>query len=114
MHGETCVIQFVSGATIHVSSGYTLVPILEKTVKIINKLGLHARPTALLVQETSKYLSTIELEANGLKVNGKSIMGVLMLAAAYNSDLKIFANGDDAEKALSGIEALIKSKFDEE
>ena len=85
-----------------------------KTVKIINKLGLHARPAALLVQEASNYLSSIELEANGIKVNGKSIMGVMMLAAPYNSDLKIIATGDDAESAVSGIEALINSKFDEE
>ena len=87
---------------------------IEKTVKLINKLGLHARPAALLVQVASKYSSDIELEVYGLKVNGKSIMGVMMLAAPYNSDLKIIATGDDAEAAVSGIEALINSKFDEE
>ena len=85
-----------------------------KIVKIINKLGLHARPAALLVQEASKYSSNIELEANGIKVNGKSIMGVMMLAAAYNNELKIIVNGEDAKSAISGIEALINSKFDEE
>ena len=89
-------------------------PEIEKNVKLINKLGLHARPAALLVQLASKYSSNIELEVNGLKVNGKSIMGVMMLAAPCNSELKIIATGDDAEAAVSGIEALIKSKFDEE
>ena len=85
-----------------------------KIVKIINKLGLHARPAALLVQEASKYSSNIELEANGIKVNGKSIMGVMMLAAAYNNELKIIVNGEDAKSAIKAIEALINSKFDEE
>ena len=87
---------------------------ITKTIKIINKLGLHARPAALLVQEASKYLSSIELEANGIKVNGKSIMGVMMLAAAYNNELKIIANGEDSDAAITGIETLVNSKFDEE
>ncbi len=85
-----------------------------KIVKIINKLGLHARPAALLVQEASKYSSNIDLEANGIKVNGKSIMGVMMLAAAYDNELEIIVNGEDAKSAIAGIEALINSKFDEE
>ncbi len=89
-------------------------PEIEKFVKIKNKLGMHARPAALLVQTASQYSSIIELEANSLKVNGKSIMGVMMLAAAFGSELKIIASGDDAEDAIAGIEALIDSKFDEE
>ena len=89
-------------------------PAREKTVTIKNKLGLHARPAALMVQTASTYASTIELEANGIKVNGKSIMGVMMLAAAYGSNIRIIATGDDADDALTGIEALIDSKFDEE
>lgn len=89
-------------------------PEIEKNVKLINKLGLHARPAALLVQLASKYSSTIELEVNGLKVNGKSIMGVMMLAAPYNCEIRVIATGDDADAAISGIEALINSKFDEE
>ena len=89
-------------------------PKIEKVVKIINKLGLHARPAALLVQEASKYSCNLELETNEIKVNGKSIMGVMMLAAAYDSDLRIIADGEDAEAAISGIEALIASKFNEE
>ena len=89
-------------------------PVIEKVIKIKNKLGIHARPAALLVQEASKYSSIIELENSELKVNGKSIMGVMMLAASFNSNLKVIANGDDAENAVAGIEALIESKFDEE
>lgn len=89
-------------------------PDISKDVQIINKLGLHARPAALLVQEATKYSSTIELETEDMKVNGKSIMGVMMLAAAYGCDLKILASGDDAEAAVAGIEALINRKFDEE
>lgn len=90
------------------------VPVIQETVKIVNKLGVHARPAALLVQETSKYSSKIEFECNGTKVNGKSIMGVMMLAAANGSDLTIFIDGSDADKALAGIKALIARKFDEE
>ena len=89
-------------------------PEIEKIVKIKNKLGIHARPAALLVQAASQYTSTIELETNSIKVNGKSIMGVMMLAAAFNSDLKIIVKGEDAEDAIAGLEALIDSKFDEE
>ena len=89
-------------------------PFIEETVKIINKLGLHARPAALLVQEASKYSSNIEFEYDGTRVNGKSIMGVMMLAASYGSDLKIIVNGDDAEESVRGIKILIQSKFDEE
>ena len=88
--------------------------IIIQTLKIKNKLGLHARPAALLVQEASKYTAKIELESDGNKVNGKSIMGVMILAAAYGSTLTIIADGDDAEAAVSGITALIDSKFDEE
>ena len=87
---------------------------ITEIIKIINKLGLHARPAALMVQEAAKYSSNIELENDGVKVNGKSIMGVMMLAAAFGSDLSVIADGDDAEAAISGIRALIDSKFDEE
>jgi len=87
---------------------------LIQTMMIKNKLGLHARPAALLVQEASKYKSKIEFENDGIKVNGKSIMGVMMLAAAFGSEISVIADGDDAEAALTGILALIESKFDEE
>lgn len=89
-------------------------PKIEKTLKIINKLGVHARPAALLVQVASKFTSIIELETPEIKVNAKSIMGVLMLAAACDSKLKIIADGEDAAEAITAIETLINNKFDEE
>ena len=89
-------------------------PEIIETYKIINKLGLHARPAALLVQEASKYKSKIEIETSEMKVNGKSIMGVMMLAAAYGSELTIIADGEDAEVAVAGIKELIDRKFDED
>ena len=89
-------------------------PQISETIKIKNKLGIHARPAALLVQKASQYISKIELENDEIKVNGKSIMGVMMLAAAYDSEITIIADGDDAEEAVAGIKELIDSKFDEE
>ncbi|MFC1538223.1 HPr family phosphocarrier protein [Candidatus Latescibacterota bacterium] len=87
---------------------------IEKTIKLINKLGLHARPAALLVHLASNFSSDLSIEANGMEVNGKSIMGVMMLAAPFGCDLTFTANGDDAENMLTEIEALINRKFDEE
>ena len=89
-------------------------PVITEKIKIQNKLGLHARPAALLVQTASKYLAKIEFETDEIKVNGKSIMGVMMLAAAYGSIITVIADGEDAEESVAGIRALIESKFDEE
>ena len=88
-------------------------PEITETMTIKNKLGLHARAAALLVQEASKYTAKIELETAEMKVNGKSIMGVMMLAAAYGTEVTVIAEGEDAEAAVSGIKALIARKFDE-
>lgn len=84
----------------------------SKTVKIVNKLGLHARPSAKVVQTAAKYKSEITLEKDGLEVNGKSIMGVMMLAAEMGSDVKITARGDDAEEAIKALAEVIGSKFE--
>ena len=81
---------------------------------IENRLGLHARPSARFVKVTSRYKSDIWVEKDGEKVNGKSIMGLMMLAAGQGSVLTIVAEGPDAEKALDELAALIKSKFDED
>ena len=91
--------------------------IVGEVVEIItikNRLGLHARPAALLVQTASKFTAKIELETDELKVNGKSIMGVMMLAAGFGSKLTVFATGEDAREAVDTIRTLIDSKFDEE
>ena len=87
---------------------------VERTIALINKLGLHARPAAMLVQTSSKFSSDLKIKANGLEVNGKSIMGVMMLAAPFGSELTFIADGDDAEALLNDIDALINRKFDEE
>ena len=87
---------------------------LEKEVEIQNKLGLHARPAARLVQLANRFSSDILIKSGDEEVNGKSIMGILMLAAAQGSRLKIRARGEDAEAALKTIVQLIKDKFGEE
>jgi len=85
----------------------------EKTVKIVNKLGMHARPAALLVETATRFESEIILVKDDLEINGKSIMGVLMLAAEYGSTILIRAKGGDAREAVEAIAALIKNKFNE-
>jgi phosphocarrier protein HPr len=87
---------------------------IEKKVRISNKLGLHARPAALIVKTAAKFVSDIFLVKDSLQVDGKSIMGVMMLAAAYGSEIIIRAKGPDKEAAVEALEALIQSKFDEE
>lgn len=82
-------------------------------VTISNKLGLHARASAKLTQLAAKYASNIELERAGRKVNAKSIMGVMMLAAGIGSEVRIHAVGADADAALDAIVALINDKFGE-
>lgn len=79
-----------------------------------NKLGLHARAASQFVLLANKFESEIFVEKNGKEVNGKSIMGLMMLAAAKGSRLKIRAEGNDAIEAVESLGALIKSKFGEE
>src|ERR1017187_1845563 len=87
---------------------------MTKEFQIVNKLGVHARPAAMFVKIANRFECDIFVEKDGEKVNGKSIMGLMMLAAGPGSTLIIRANGSDASKALAEIEALIKRKFDEE
>jgi phosphocarrier protein HPr len=86
---------------------------IERDVTIANKNGLHARPAAEIVKTAAKYKSDITLVRDELEVNGKSIMGVMMLAAEYGSTLRLRANGPDAEAAVGAIANLIESKFGE-
>lgn len=86
---------------------------MERTMLIVNKLGLHARAAAKLVTLAQKYRSEIFAKKDNREVSGKSIMGVMMLAAAKGSRITFRAEGPDAEKALDAIEALIARKFDE-
>ncbi|MBI5440735.1 MAG: HPr family phosphocarrier protein [Deltaproteobacteria bacterium] len=78
---------------------------------MVNALGLHARAAALLVQAAQKYRSQIEITKDDLSVNGKSIMGVLMLAAAKGSAIRLRAEGEDAEAAMEEIGVLIRNGF---
>jgi len=82
-------------------------------VQIINKLGLHARASAKLTQVASAYASEVWLTRNGRRVNAKSIMGVMMLAAGKGASITIDAEGKDAEAALQALQKLIADKFDE-
>jgi len=86
---------------------------IERTVTIANKNGLHARPAAEIVKTAAKFKSDITLMRDDLEVNGKSIMGVMMLAAEYGSSLVLRADGNDAEEAVSALSTLIESKFGE-
>ena len=87
---------------------------ITKELIVINKLGIHARPAALFVKTANRFECDIFVEKDGEKVNGKSIMGLMMLAAGPGSRLIVEADGHDAAKAVVEIELLIKRKFDEE
>jgi phosphocarrier protein len=80
---------------------------------ITNKLGVHARPAAMFVKVANRFQSDIYVEKDGEVVNGKSIMGLMMLAAGPGSKLRVKATGQDAADALNEIEALLTRKFDE-
>ncbi|HHH84561.1 MAG TPA: HPr family phosphocarrier protein [Firmicutes bacterium] len=86
---------------------------LKKEVEIINKLGLHARAAALLVQEATKFDSEIFIEYRNQDVNAKSILGVMMLAASQGNVITLKVSGNDEEEALEAIESLINDKFGE-
>jgi phosphocarrier protein HPr len=85
----------------------------ERTVKISNELGLHARAATKLVQLASKFPCDVTLTKDGHEVNGKSIMGVLMLVASKGSVITLKATGDRAEEAITAIAALVDDKFGE-
>jgi phosphocarrier protein HPr len=86
---------------------------LKRTLKISNKLGLHARASAKLTQAASKFESGVWISRNGRRVNAKSIMGVMMLAAGLGSTIELETEGPDEEAAMSTIEALFHDKFGE-
>jgi phosphocarrier protein len=85
-----------------------------RQLKIKNRLGLHARAAAQFVQTAANYSADIEVTKEGQTVNGKSIIGLMMLAAAQGTVIEVSADGPDAEPALAAIEALIEGKFNEE
>ena len=87
---------------------------IQKEVTILNKLGLHARPAAMFVRAANKHRAEIWVEKDGEQVNGKSILGLMMLGASQGSKLRIRIEGPDAYEAIREIERLIQSWFDED
>jgi phosphocarrier protein HPr len=87
---------------------------VEKEITIINRLGLHARPAAMFVRAASRHRCEIWVAKGDEEINGKSIMGLMMLAAGQGSKLRVRAEGPDAAQALQDIEELIQSRFNEE
>ncbi len=85
-----------------------------KDLVISNKLGMHARPSARFVKVSNRYKAEIWVEKDGEQVNGKSIMGLMMLAAGQGSKLRVTAEGPDAAQALDDLEHLVQGNFDEE
>ena len=85
----------------------------QRQIEIVNKLGLHARASAKLTQLAGKYKSEVWIERDGLKVNAKSIMGVMMLAAARGSKVVLETSGPDEAEAMEALVQLIEAKFDE-
>lgn len=86
----------------------------SRELTITNKLGIHARPAAQFVKMSSRFSADIRVEKDGEEVDGKSIMGLMMLAAGQGSVLTIAAEGDDAEEALVALETLIGRNFEED
>ncbi len=87
---------------------------MTKDLRVSNKLGIHARPAAMFVKTANRFSCEIFVEKDGEKVNGKSIMGLMMLAAGPGSKLTVHAQGQDASQALAELGTLIQRKFDEE
>ena len=87
---------------------------IEKHFKIKNKLGMHARPAALLAQTVAKFQSKVSIIKNGQEVDGDSILGIMMLAAEFDSEITVIVNGKDEKEAIEKIEELFTKKFEEE
>lgn len=87
---------------------------IEKEVAIVNRLGMHARPAAMFVRIASRHRCEVWVEKDGEQINGKSIMGLMMLAAGQGSKLVIRCEGPDADRALQELEELIAAKFNED
>lgn len=87
---------------------------ISKDIEIINKLGMHARAAAQFVQLASSFSSNIEIEKDNQRVNGKSIMGVMMLAANKGSNVTLHADGEDENDSINKLEELINNRFNED
>jgi len=88
--------------------------VVEQRLQITNELGMHARAATKFVQTANKFQSAVAVEKDGQSVNGKSIMGVLMLVAAKGSSINVRCTGSDAQAAMDALAALVKDKFGED
>jgi phosphocarrier protein len=86
---------------------------VERTVEVLNRAGIHARPAALIVKVANKFSSQLFMEKDRMKINGKSIMGIITLGAAYKSKITITTEGSDEEEAADAIEQLFLNRFEE-
>jgi phosphocarrier protein len=86
----------------------------EKTVKVLNRAGIHARPSALLVQTIKDFKSSVYIERGTDRINAKSILGVITLAATFGTELKIIAEGEDEQEAVDALIRLFETKFEED
>lgn len=96
------------------STGATRPDRFEKEITIVNRLGMHARPAAMFVRIATRFRCDIWVEKDGDEINGKSIMGLMMLAAGQGSKLRIRCEGADAQEALCELEQLIAGRFNED
>jgi phosphocarrier protein HPr len=87
---------------------------LSKTLTILNEVGIHALPASMIVKRLLEFESEVFIEKDGKRVNGKSIMGILMLAASKGSQIRVEADGPDAQAAVEAVEELVRGKFGEE
>ena len=87
---------------------------IHKELHIINRLGLHARAAAKFVNTAHRFASSVQVERNGQRVNGKSIMGVMMLAASMGSQIVLLVDGEDEAEAVDALEQLVADRFGEE
>jgi phosphocarrier protein len=95
-------------------AGATRADRFEKEITIVNRLGMHARPAAMFVRIASRFRCDIWVEKDGDEINGKSIMGLMMLAAGQGSKLRLRCEGADAQEALRELEQLVAGRFNEE
>jgi len=85
---------------------------IEKTVTVKNRAGIHARPAALIVKTANQYAASLYIEKDDMRINGKSIMGIITLGASYKTELKLITEGKDEQKAADAIEQLFLNRFE--
>ncbi len=87
---------------------------IVKKLKVTNRAGIHARPASLIVQKANEFFCEIFLQKDDAKINAKSVIGILTMAAAYGTELELICDGQDEEAACAAIESIFNSKFEEE